>query len=99
MFRIIVVPSNSTANAVLFYKTFDAADAVQKNIHNMQKGCSDTSIIVVKDDFGHVLTIDRRNISYALFIDVEKMQAMNESVLPLRVSRPTAAAQKPDILL
>ncbi len=76
MFRIIVVPTNSAANAMLSYKTREAAEAAHNNIKEMQKGCSDTSIITQKDDFGSVITIDRRHVSYALFIDVEKSQTL-----------------------
>lgn len=69
MFIILVMPSNAGTAVSLFYKTKEAADIAQKNIHECQKGAVDAPICVARDDFGHILTIARSNIVYAVLID------------------------------
>lgn len=56
----------------LFYKTKDTADIAQKNIHEFQKGDTEFPVLKSTDDFGHIVTIHRDNLSHAVYIDHEK---------------------------
>lgn len=94
MFRIIVVPAVSSANVVLFYKTESTADIAQKNIHKMMQ--QEDRIMVVKDDFGHVLTMSVKSVAYSLFVDPDKLDLAGTS--PARPGKPNGAAN-PGIIL
>jgi len=82
MFRVIVVPANSTANVVLLYKSRETAEIAQKNIHDMQKGEAGL-ILTAKDDFGHILTIRVQDIVYSLFIDPDKQRELTLDGAPV----------------
>lgn len=69
MFIILVTPISAGGAVSLFYKSKETAEIAHKNIHEFQKGVIEAPVLVAKDDFGHVLTISRLNIAYAVFID------------------------------
>lgn len=74
MFQLLVIPSNSGANVSLFYLKKEVADAAYKNIQDSMRGAA--SLVKATDDFGHVLSIPPDNISYTLFVDVSRSQAL-----------------------
>lgn len=73
MFQIILVSNNTSANVLLSYRTFSAADVALKNIYERMK---DGLGITQADDFGNSVHIGSQNISYALFNDIVKSQSL-----------------------
>ena len=86
MYRIMIIPARSANPVGLFFTSRETAQIAQKNIHDVQSGKVDVEVLTAKDDMGHVVTMHRDNIEYALFIDVD--------VQPEQM-RPTASAAHP----
>lgn len=84
MFQIIIIPNNNKANAALFFKTQESADAAHKNIHDAQKGTLPSQVLTVKDDYGCVMTMDKENICYCMFMDGEKQTELAQKMGHIR---------------
>ena len=75
MFQIIIVPKDTGATACMYYNTSETAEIAQKNIHEMQR--KEDGILTVKDDYGFVLSMDIKNLCYALLIDVAQSHLLH----------------------
>ena len=69
MFQIIIIPRYSNATGAMFYKTEANAQSAHKNILEAQQGKLPTNVLVQKDDFGHIITIEVANICHVVYID------------------------------
>lgn len=76
MYQIVIVPTDSKANAALFFKSKDSAEAAHKNIFDAQRGVFATQILKVQDDYGVTLTIDRDKICCVMIMDSEKQMEL-----------------------
>jgi hypothetical protein len=76
MFQILIIPSNSSANAALFYHTKEKAESVFQNIHGMLKGTIEVDMIMQHDDFGVKIMIPLDSVSYVLFGDINKQNEL-----------------------
>lgn len=88
MFKILLVPFGSSANAIFFYSTRESAEIAHKNILDMQKGSIDAPVAVIKDDAGHVMTISKGNICYAMFIDEKNAKTFISVNTPIKEYYP-----------
>lgn len=77
MFNLVVVPNNSGNFGVGHFRTLEAARTAQHNIHERLKLSDSTSpvSVTIEDDYGTILDIPARNISYIAIIDVQKKSA------------------------
>ena|ERR1700677_1878880 len=104
MHQIVVIPSNSTANTALFYKTKERAEIALDNIHKMIKGSGVTDIIKQSDEFGVTLLMDKANLNYCLFIDMAEQQTLQAYVrmnnpMPVPATTPMEEpSETPDAL-
>ena len=76
MYKIIIVCNNSSMPAALDFKTKELADAQYQNIHEAQTGSSGVTIITAKDEYGVTLSVDVKNISYAVLGDADKQMEL-----------------------
>ena len=72
MYQIVIVPSSSTANTALSFKSETNFDIARKNIHEKMKIGS--NLIVQNDDAGQCVEINADSISYCMYIDIAKQQ-------------------------
>lgn len=70
MYQLIIVPSNSTANISLTYKTLTGIEAALKKCENIGVN------LVLTDDFGYKIHMPVESYSYAMMIDVAKSQSV-----------------------
>lgn len=91
MYKILLIPKNSAMPVGLYFKTRDAAEIAQKNIYNVQKGVNGLDTLLARDDFGHVITMEKENICYALFIDVDEQTPLQT---PSGMEVPMKSANK-----
>lgn len=73
MFQVAIIPNNTTANMSLSYKNADDAVKAHAAIHDL-KNRNSIDAVLLKDDFGYVISIAGRDIAYALFVDIEQSQ-------------------------
>jgi hypothetical protein len=71
VYKVCIIPNNTTANLSLSYRKFDDACSVYENFEN---GMSHDNIIKGHDDFGYRVAIRGTDISYILFVNVEDSQ-------------------------
>jgi len=71
MHQIVIIPNNSSANTALFYTTPEKAEIARDNIQAKIKEGGDF-ILNQKDEFGVTLIMAVKNISYAMYIDMDK---------------------------
>ncbi len=86
MHQIIVIAHNSKANAALFFKTKISAEIAHKAIYDAQKGSLPVQVLKIEDDFGCIMTMDKENICYAMFMDGDKQ---SELAMMMGGKRPT----------
>lgn len=72
MHVLILVPKISGQQITLFYTTKEAIEGAHSNVHEFQKGNIGVNVLKAKDDFGHIVTIERDNLSHAIVIDPER---------------------------
>ena len=70
--HIILIAPKSGQPMSLFYKTEAACEIAHKNIYDFQRESIDAPVLKATDDFGHVISIARENLSHAVVIDHEK---------------------------
>lgn len=80
MHQVVLVPNNTGATACMYYNTKESAEAALENIHQMQR--KEDVVVRVKDDYGFVLSMDVRNLAYALLIDVEQSHVLHGGAKP-----------------
>lgn len=75
MYQIVIVPRDTGATACLYFKGEDDANVCLGTIQDAQK--KEDVVLRVKDDFGFIITMDIRNLSYAMLIDVAKSNKLH----------------------
>jgi hypothetical protein len=71
MFIILIAPKSGQPMS-LFYRTEATCEIAHKNIYDFQRESIDALILKATDDFGHIVSIARENLSHAVVIDHEK---------------------------
>lgn len=96
MFIILIAPKSGQPMS-LFYNTQASCEIAHKNIYEFQKGSIEAPVMIQKDDFGHVVSIARDNISHAIVIDHEKAKHLGPppQQRPISTIRGNGAAMPP----
>lgn len=74
MYQVVCIPNNTTANFSLSFKTKEKAEICYTELRN---ALDKYTLFAATDDFGYLITIDSRNISYFMFVDIEKSACVN----------------------
>lgn len=72
MYQIVICPNNSAANTALSFKLKENFESARKNIHERMK--VGVNALVQDDDAGQCVEIPVDNISYCMYIDIDKQQ-------------------------
>lgn len=75
MYQIIIVPKDTGATACLYYNAWEQAAATQTEIQKRIR--AEDGLLNIADDYGFVLSMDVKSLSYALLIDVNKSSKLH----------------------
>lgn len=79
IYQLTVVPNNSPAATLLAFRTEDAATTAMRNIKERQElahNGDEYAHITMRDDFGYILSMNAKHVSYVMFVNIYEAQAL-----------------------